>query len=433
MKISVISVFPDLYKPFLDTSLVKKAQENKLVDIQMTDFFSGVEPKERIDAPTFGHGAGMLIKPDVVQRVIEKTEESRGPSFKIFFSPQGKKLTQKVLNSIFQKSEQCQHIMLIPARYEGMDARVEEHYADEIISVGDFVLMGGDIPAMMFLEGFMRFIPGVIGKPESVQHDSFTGPFVDYPEYTEPVVWNNMAVPDVVRSGNHNALKQWRQNQAINRTIMNHFDWLRSYPLDSDQRRLVLENMPNHYIALLHSNVVLGDQDKVGTTSVTSLDIHDIARSSKTYGIKKFFVVTPLKDQQKIVGTLLDFWQTGYGSEYNKHRHEAIKEVTLVAELEQVKQKIYEIEGQYPLVIATSARELSHTQRVSFYDHQKVWAHKKPILFVFGTGKGLSDEFLTACDYILLPVVGLTSFNHLSVRSAVAIILDRWLGNNVKN
>lgn len=433
MKISVISVFPDLYKPFLETSLVKKAQENKLVDITMTDFFSGVQPKERIDAPTFGHGAGMLIKPDVIQRMVEKTEESRGPSFKIFFSPQGKKLTQKVLNSIFEKTVESKHVMLIPARYEGMDARVEDYYADEILSVGDFVLMGGDIPAMMFLEGFMRLIPGVIGKPESVQHESFTGPFVDYPEYTEPVVWNGIAVPDVVRSGNHGALKQWRHNQAVKKTVLHHFDWLRSYPLNSDQKRLALENMPSHYIALLHSNVVLGDQDKVGTTSVTSLDIHDIARSSKTYGIKKFFVVTPLKDQQKIVGTLLDFWQTGHGSEYNKHRHEAIKEVQLVAELEQVKQKIYDIEGQYPLVVATSARELSHSQRISFFDHEKVWHQQRPVLFVFGTGKGLSDEFLASCDYILLPVLGLTSFNHLSVRSAVAIILDRWLGNNVKN
>ncbi len=102
MKISVISVFPDLYKPFLDTSLVKKAQENKLVDIQMTDFFSGVEPKERIDAPTFGHGAGMLIKPDVVQRVIEKLKNLEVLVLKYFFSPQGKSLLKKFLILFFK-------------------------------------------------------------------------------------------------------------------------------------------------------------------------------------------------------------------------------------------------------------------------------------------------------------------------------------------
>ncbi|MFZ5954064.1 MAG: tRNA (guanosine(37)-N1)-methyltransferase TrmD [Candidatus Dependentiae bacterium] len=433
MKISVLSVFPELYKPFLETSLIKKAQENKLVNIQLADFFSFAAPKERIDAPTFGHGAGMLLKPDIIQRAIENTEEQRGSSYKIFFSPHGKKLTQKLLNSIMQKSAEHKHVMLVPARYEGMDARVEEYYADEIISVGDFVLMGGDIPAMIFLEGFMRLIPGIIGKQESVEHESFTGPFVDYPEYTEPVVWKGMSVPDVVRSGNHNALQRWRQTEAVKRTVLHHFEWLKSYPLNSEQKKITLEQIPHHYIALLHSNVVLGDQDKIGTTSVTSLDIHDIARSSKTYGIKKFFVVTPLKDQQKIVGTLLDFWQTGYGSEYNKHRHEAIKDVQLVAELEQVKNKIYEIEGQVPLVIATSARDISHSQMITFYDYEKVWEPKRPVLFVFGTGKGLSDEFLAQCDYLLLPVVGLTDFNHLSVRSAVAIILDRWLGNNVKN
>lgn len=433
MKISVLSVFPDLYKPFLETSLVKRAQENNLVTISLTDFFSCAKPKERIDAPTFGHGAGMLLKPEIVQKAIEGAENEHGQAFRIFFSPQGKKLNQNILKNIMQKSADKKHIMLVPARYEGMDARVEELYADELLSVGDLVLMGGDIPAMMFLEGFLRLIPGVIGKQESVEHDSFNGPFVDYPEYTEPVTWKGMSVPDVVRSGNHAALEKWRLSSALEKTVFKHFDWLRSCFLTSDQKKMVLSCMPNHYVALLHSNVVLGDQDKVGTTSVTSLDIHDIARSSKTYGIQNFFVVTPLKDQQKIVGTLLGFWQTGYGVEYNKHRHEALKHVHLVSELEEAIAKIYAIEGVKPVIIATSARDINHKEMLTFFDHEIAWKQKRPVLFVFGTGKGLSDEFLSQCDYLLKPVQGFTDFNHLSVRSAVAIILDRWLGNNLKS
>jgi tRNA (guanine37-N1)-methyltransferase len=197
MNISIVSLFPELYQPFLATSLVRRAQEKNLISVNVASLFSYVEPKERVDAPTFGHGAGMLLRPDVVQKAIEDQEQAHGKSYKIFFSPRGQKLSQKKLQQIKEKSESFGHIMMLPARYEGMDARVEQVYADEIISVGDFVLMGGDVPAMILLEGLLRLLPGVIGKQESVTHDSFNGPFVDYPEYTEPVVWHGLEVPDV--------------------------------------------------------------------------------------------------------------------------------------------------------------------------------------------------------------------------------------------
>ena len=128
-----------------------------------------MSPDERIDAPTFGHGAGMVIRPDVVEKAIELKSTSMELLIKSFFSPHGNKLNQKKLQSMARKNSNYDHCMLLPARYEGMDARIEEHYADEIISVGDFVLMGGDIPAMLFLEGFLRLIPGVVGKQESIR------------------------------------------------------------------------------------------------------------------------------------------------------------------------------------------------------------------------------------------------------------------------
>src|SRR5579871_559261 len=184
MKISILSVFPDLYGPFLQTSLIKRAQDQGLVSFYLSSFFSQVSPKERIDAPTFGHGAGMVLKPVVVQKAITDQEAQRGKAFKIFFSPHGKKLDQHLLQDLVRRIGMQGHALLIPARYEGMDARVEEHYADEIVSVGDFVLMGGDLPAMILLEGLLRLVPGVVGKQESVELESFSGPFVDYPEYT---------------------------------------------------------------------------------------------------------------------------------------------------------------------------------------------------------------------------------------------------------
>ena len=126
---------------------------------------------------------------------------------------------------------------------------------------------------------------------------------------------------------------------------------------------------------------------------------------------------------------LLDFWQKGVGVEYNKNRHEAVKDVQVKDSIEQVIAQIEEIEGHKPLVIATSARDVKHEQQVSFDCHERVWSSGRPVLLVFGTGQGLIPEFIDTCDFLWLPPVGgLTNFRHLSVRSAVAVVLDRWLG-----
>jgi tRNA (guanine37-N1)-methyltransferase len=432
MNISVLTVFPELYQPFFQTSLVHRAQQKGLVNFDTTSFFSLVPPKERIDAPTFGPGTGMLIKPDVVEAGIKLHEQKYGPAFKIFFSPQGQKLDQCSLAQLTHKIQERGHVLLVASRYEGMDARVEQEYADAVISVGDFVLMGGDLPAMMFIEGMLRFIPGVVGKEESVREDSFTGPFVDYPEYTEPVEWHGQKVPDIVRSGNHGAIAQWRQEQAAQKTVLNHFAWLRTQPITQTQAKLVSDAIPHHYTVLMHADVLVGPEKKPGVTSVTSIDIHDIARSSATYGVKQFFIVTPLVDQKRIVQTLLNFWQKGVGVDYNPSRHEAVKSVEIHDTLDSAIAEITAKEGIAPLLIATSAKKHTHKGLVSFWDQSLVWQEKRPVLFLFGTGQGLTEDIVQRCDYLLSPIEGITRFNHLSVRSAVAIILDRWLGMNEK-
>lgn len=185
-------------------------------------------------------------------------------------------------------------------------------------------------------------------------------------------------------------------------------------------------------MALLHNEIQL-EGGRVGATSVTSLDIHDIARSAKTYGIKNYFIVTELLDQQKIVRKLLDFWQIGSGIEYNASRHEAVRQVELKDTFESAIKAIEEREGKRPLVIATSARTMGDAKLITYHDQGAMWAQKRPILLIFGTGKGLSQELLDRCDYLLVPVEGFATYNHLSVRSAVAIILDRWLGLNIKS
>ncbi len=432
MKVSILTVFPDIYNCFLQTSLVRRAQEADLITIETHGFMSYVPPKVRIDSPTFGPSAGMLIRPDVVEQAIDSCEKTHGNAFKIFFSPHGKKLDQPLLQSLADRLKEQKHLMLIPARYEGMDARVEQYYADEIISVGDFVLMGGDIPAMMLLEGLMRLIPGVIGKQESIERESFRGPFVDHPEYTAPVDWKGMLVPEIVRSGHHAAIEAWRREQSAERTVLSHFSWLRAAPMTVAERDLAKKYIPNHYAVLMHADVMVRGSDQVGTTSVTSIDIHDIARSAKTYGLEQFFIVTPLRDQQHIVKTLLDFWQKGAGFEYNESRFEALKQVNLLDSLDQVMAAIEEKEGKKPLLVVTSAREMGSIPTISYEDQAIVWAHKRPVLLIFGTGGGLSEALIERCDYLLKPIKGFSSYNHLSVRSAAAVIFDRWLGLNEK-
>jgi tRNA (guanine37-N1)-methyltransferase len=434
MTVSIVTLFPDLYKPFLDTSIVKRAQEQQKVAFEITSLFSYVAPKERVDAPTFGHGSGMLIRPDVVERAINAREAASGKAYKIFFSPQGEKVDADVLKELYRICQEKKHLMLLPARYEGMDSRVEHYYADKVISIGDFVLMGGDLPAMMVLEGLLRFIPGVVGKQESVEQDSFMGAFVDYPEYTAPVEWKGIKVPEVIRSGNHKEIARWRKEMAARKSALEHFEWVRSHPLSAEEKKLVESYIPPHYAILMHNQVILPNEQE-GCTSVTSLDIHDIARSACTYGLKGYFIVTPLADQQKIIKKLLSFWASPEGEEYNPHRHSALERVFVVSSLDEALAGIVEQEAATPLLMGTSARagEFEHHQNaVTYYDQKKVWALNRPVAFIFGTGRGLAQSVLMRCDFMLPPVKGFAEFNHLSVRSAAAIVFDRWLGSTIK-
>ncbi len=369
MHISVVTLFPELYRPFVSTSIIGRAQERGQIHFSILNLLDHCAPKERVDGPTFGHGAGMVLRPEVVERAVDGQEREHGKSFKIFFSPRGKRLDQDLLRELHAKLMHVEHLMLLPARYEGMDSRIEDEYADATLSVGDFVVMGGDLPAMLFLEGFLRLIPGVVGKQGSVEHDSFSGALVDYPEYTAPVVWKGREVPEVVRSGNHKLLAEWRQEKALELTVKNHFSWLRRHWVSSGLRDAVLQKIPPHYAILMHAEVLLPD-GTVGTTSVTSLDIHDIARSARTYGLRGYYLVTPLDDQRRIVRKLLDFWQTGVGVSYNPHRHEALKEVRIAESLEAALADIALREKQEPLLVVTSARPVEGNRNISFFEQQ---------------------------------------------------------------
>lgn len=449
MKISIITVFPELYDQFVKTSIIGKALEKELISFNIVKLSDLCEPKKRIDEPVCGPGTGMIIKPEIIEKAIESCEEQFGPGYKIFFSPQGKKITQKVLqqfteedsnflpnfiesktrSSVKAQSSPKDHLILVCSRYEGIDERVQTHFADAIFSIGDYVLMGGDLPAQVFLEGYLRLLPDVVGKQESVEDESFSDATLDYPEYGLPQNWKSYEIPEIVLSGNHGAIESWRQEEAMKKTILERFDWFRASSPSEEKVAQATKQIPSHYVAVMHTDVMIKG-GRIGCSSVTSLDLHDIARSSATYGIKNMFMVSPLKDQLAIMDDLLAFWKSKAGQEYNKSRFDAVSRVVAIESLQATIDFIEKQEGKKPLVITTSAKIHDHQAKIDYFCQGKVWKENRPVLFIFGTAQGLREEIITESDFLLVPVGGMTNYKHLSVRSAVAIILDRWLGLN---
>lgn len=186
-----------------------------------------------------------------------------------------------------------------------------------------------------------------------------------------------------------------------------------------------LVSKPRVYIGLLHYPIYNKNMDVI-STSITNLDIHDIARTSRTYDVNKYFVIHPLDTQRRLINDILEYWQEGYGARYNPDRREAFSRVRLVPELKDAVEEIYAETGSKPHVITTDARVYPNT--VSYRQMRSKLATGHPCLVIFGTGFGIEKETMMSTDFILEPIYGPCTYNHLSVRSAAAIILDRLLG-----
>ncbi len=185
--------------------------------------------------------------------------------------------------------------------------------------------------------------------------------------------------------------------------------------------------MGDLYIALIHAPVYNKNMETVAT-SITNLDIHDIARSATTYGVKRYYIVHPAEAQRALAQRIMGYWQEGFGAEYNPNRQEAFARVKLARELSEIEEEIFAEQGRRPLRIATDARRYSNT--LSYAEvRQKIEETEDPLLLLFGTGWGLLKEVMESCDIILEPIYGPGEWNHLSVRSAAAIILDRLRGH----
>jgi len=183
------------------------------------------------------------------------------------------------------------------------------------------------------------------------------------------------------------------------------------------------------YTGLIHYPVYNRNSQKIAS-SITTLDIHDLARLARTYSVESVFIVTPLEDQQEIAAQVVKHWLTGYGASYNEDRKKAIDLVAIVPSLEEVVAAVKRNEGQAPLVIATDARE-QEKRYLSYSDARRIIEEDRVVLLLFGTAWGLHDELLETVDYVLAPIPGRNGYNHLSVRAAAAIIMDRLAGRGL--
>ena len=227
-------------------------------------------------------------------------------------------------------------------------------------------------------------------------------------------------------------IEAWRREQSLRRTSLNRPDLLKKVPLSDEERQLYAEERAaavervDVYIALVHYPV-LDPKGNVIATSVTNLDIHDIARLSRTYNVKGYYIVQPGEEQKELTKQLLNYWTSGHGSKINPDRREALSLVSVVDTLDDVVSRIEEIQGEAPLKVATTAK--IRRDIVSYEELKEIMIRENhSCLLVFGTGYGLTDELMEEMNYVLKPIVGRGDYNHLSVRSAVSIILDRLLG-----
>ncbi len=428
MRFTVVTILPELVTPALAAGVVGRAIAGGLVTIDTVNPRDFTHDKHRsVDDSPYGGGPGMVMKCEPLVAAIERATEGSPGARRILLTPTGAPLDQAAVRRLAA----LDHLVLVCGRYEGIDERVAEVAIDEQISLGDFVLSGGEIAAVALIDAVARLRPGVLGEPTSADEESFGAGLLEYPQYTRPASFRGKVVPEILSSGNHAAIRQWRRREAMRRTARRRPDLHARAPEEPGDDALAagaaeLDVAPRTHIALVHHPVF----DRTGaivTTALTNLDVHDIARSAQTYGLGGYFVVTPVAVQRDKVLHIAEHWLDA-GVE---HRAQALARVIPAASVADAVAHLTAQAGIAPLVVATTAgaRFQSLPKRAPrdlVAEMQDSPA--RPLLILFGTGWGLVDHLIPEAERVLLPIRARTPWNHLSVRSAVAVLLDRLFG-----
>ena len=236
MKFDIFTLLPEVFPPYLNSSILAKAAQNRLIQVNVHDIRSFTTDKHHVtDDTPYGGGGGMVMKPEPVFTAVESVLGSPPICPIVLLTPQGKVLTQEIAYQLVQH----EHIGLICGRYEGIDERIREHLVTEEISIGDYVLTGGELPAMILVDVLSRLIPGVLGDPEGASDDSHASGLLEYPHYTRPPEYRGWRVPDVLISGHHAEINRWRRQQALFRTYHRRPDMLQKADLSAEDKKYI--------------------------------------------------------------------------------------------------------------------------------------------------------------------------------------------------
>jgi len=240
MKIDVLSIFPEMFTGVLGHSILKKAAEKQAVSYQIVNFRDYADNRHQtVDDYPYGGGAGMVLKPqpifDAVEDLVQKAE-TKQPRV-VLMCPQGERYTQKKAEELSKED----HLIFICGHYEGYDERIRDHLITDEISIGDYVLTGGELGAMVVIDSVVRLLPGVLGSEESHIQDSFSTGLLEHPHYTRPADFRGMLVPDVLTSGNHRMIEEWRKKESLRRTHLRRPDLLVELELPQEMQKLLEE------------------------------------------------------------------------------------------------------------------------------------------------------------------------------------------------
>jgi tRNA (guanine37-N1)-methyltransferase len=239
MRIDVVTLFPRMFEGPLGESMLRVAQDKGLVRIRVADLRDYTEGRHRVvDDYPFGGGGGMVLKPEPLFRAVE---DLRGPGARVvLLCPQGRTFTQAGAARLAA----VPHLVLLCGHYEGVDERVRAHLVDEEVSIGDYVLTGGELPALVVIDAVVRLLPGALGAAGAAARESFADGRLDYPQYTRPAEFQGLAVPEVLLSGDHGRIARWRRREALRRTLERRPDLVSEAPLTDEEREWLAEMKP---------------------------------------------------------------------------------------------------------------------------------------------------------------------------------------------
>jgi tRNA (guanine37-N1)-methyltransferase len=568
MKFSVVTILPELIEPALTAGVVGRAREAGVITVETVNPRDFTTDRHRtVDDNPYGGGPGMVMKAEPLLAAIANAsgeDATSPPPHRIFLSPAGAPLTQARVKQLAQ----LPHLVLVCGRYEGIDDRVIELAIDEELSIGDYVLSGGELGALVIIDACARYVPGVLGEATSTDDESHAAGLLEYPQYTRPpkLVASKSAradaggvvaasagestaddggasspsraqttveleVPAILSSGNHAAIAAWRRSQSLARTARRRPDLFAKVSLTAADRKQMPPLHARTHLALVHHPCV-DRTGKIVTTSLTNFDVHDLARSTATYGLAAYHIVTPITSQREKAEHIAGLWledeqarieaaraeaaaarsaaeaaridaarSEAAGGEGAPDADEAARSATaraeavarseatgghaavsdaargqaariahdapargeaprspgresrararavkapssasragalaLVRTADSVETVIAELTAEYgraPLVVGTSAKAESFPsapRRSPSELFAEASLDPGPVLILLGTGWGLADELIPSVSRVLAPIEGVSGWNHLSVRSAGAILLDRLFG-----